>query len=223
MYVGVIVVLFIIGGVFNLFKFEIVYFISVDLFCCGLVIIIQSVGFWKFGICMFVMMGVIFVVVGLMVVMVNNLQLNILYIYGVVIVFGVFCIFVLFYMSKFMCYFLLVVIGIVIMVIGVLFMGVGINWVVGGQLVIGKLVDGVFVKVFNFDYGLLLLFLIVVVVLVLILFIIKYMWGFIFNILVLMGMVVGFVIVFVFGKISFDGLDVVDWFVFIQFFYYGLL
>ncbi|MFX7796845.1 solute carrier family 23 protein, partial [Acinetobacter baumannii] len=89
-----------IGGALNLPKSEIAYLISADLFCCGLVTIIQSAGLWKFGIRMPVMMGVTFAAVGPMVAMANNPQLNILHIYGAVIASGVFCILASPYMSK---------------------------------------------------------------------------------------------------------------------------
>ncbi|WP_343742166.1 nucleobase:cation symporter-2 family protein [Herbaspirillum huttiense] len=222
MYAGAIAVPLIIGGALNLPKSEIAYLISADLFCCGLVTIIQSAGLWKFGIRMPVMMGVTFAAVGPMVAMANNPQLSILHIYGAVIASGVFCILASPYMSKLMRYFPPVVTGTVITVIGVSLMGVGINWAAGGQPVIGKLVDGVFVKVPNPDYGSPLSLSIAAVVLVSILLITKYTRGFISNISVLMGMVVGFVIAFALGKISFDGLDAADWFAFIQPFHYGL-
>jgi len=99
MYAGAIAVPLIIGGALNLPKSEIAYLISADLFCCGLVTIIQSLGIWKFGIRMPVMMGVTFAAVGPMVAMANNPGLSILHIYGAVIVSGIFCILASPYMS----------------------------------------------------------------------------------------------------------------------------
>ena len=50
MYAGAIAVPLIVGGALNLPKSDIAFLISADLFCCGLITIIQSLGIWKFGI-----------------------------------------------------------------------------------------------------------------------------------------------------------------------------
>jgi len=79
----------------------------------------------------------------------------------------------------------------------------------------------VFVKIPNPDYGSPLSLGIAAIVLISILLITKYMKGFIANISVLMGMVVGFIIALTLGKISFDGLGNADWFAMIKPFHYG--
>ena len=84
MYAGAIAVPLIVGGALNLPKSDIAFLISADLFCCGLITIIQSLGIWKFGIRMPVMMGVTFAAVGPMVAMAGNPSLTILHIYGAV-------------------------------------------------------------------------------------------------------------------------------------------
>lgn len=222
MYAGAIAVPLIIGGALNLPKSEIAFLISADLFCCGIVTIIQSFGVWRFGIRMPVMMGVTFAAVGPMVAMANNPALNITHIFGAGLIAGVFCVLVSPYMSRLMRYFPPVVTGTVITVIGISLMGVGINWAAGGQPIIGKLVDGVFVKIPNPDYGSPLSLGIAAIVLVSILLIIKYVKGFIANISVLMGMVIGFLIALSLGKINFDGLGATEWFALVKPFHYGL-
>ncbi|GGC78703.1 nucleobase:cation symporter-2 family protein [Undibacterium terreum] len=221
MYAGAIAVPLIIGGALNLPKYAIAFLISADLFCCGLVTVIQSLGIWKFGIKMPVMMGVTFAAVGPMVAMAGNPSLGILHIYGAVIAGGVFCIIAAPFMSKLMRFFPPVVTGTVITVIGVSLMGVGINWAAGGQPVIGTVVNGVFTKIPNPEYGSPVNLGIALVVLISILLITKYMKGFIANISVLMGMVIGFIIALAMGKISFAGLENADWFAMIQPFHYG--
>ena len=72
MYAGAIAVPLIIGGALKLPKEQIAFLISADLFCCGIVTLIQSLGIWKFGIRLPVMMGVTFAAVGPMVAMANN-------------------------------------------------------------------------------------------------------------------------------------------------------
>ena len=105
MYAGAIAVPLIIGGALNLPKYAIAFLISADLFCCGLVTIIQSLGVWKFGIRMPVMMGVTFAAVGPMVAMAGNPDLGILHIYGAVIAGGIFCIIAAPFMSQLMRFF----------------------------------------------------------------------------------------------------------------------
>ncbi|AMP01271.1 xanthine permease family protein [Collimonas arenae] len=221
MYAGAIAVPLIIGGALNLAKSDIAFLISADLFCCGLVTLIQCLGFWKFGIKMPVMMGVTFAAVGPMVAMAGNPQLTIVHIYGAVIVSGIFCVFAAPYMSRLMRFFPPVVTGTVISVIGISLMGVGINWAAGGQPVIGTLVDGVFTKIPNPDYGSPTSLGIALIVLISILLITKYVKGFIANISVLTGMGIGFVIAMAMGKISFYGLGDAEWFAFIRPFHYG--
>jgi xanthine/uracil permease len=50
MYAGAVAVPLILGGVMKLPKEQVALLISADLFCCGIVTLIQSVGIWKFGI-----------------------------------------------------------------------------------------------------------------------------------------------------------------------------
>ena len=89
MYAGAIAVPLIIGGALHLPKDQIAFLINADLFCCGLVTLIQALGIWKFGIRMPVMMGVTFAAVGPMVAMAGNPSLGILSIYGAVIASGI--------------------------------------------------------------------------------------------------------------------------------------
>ncbi|MQR01193.1 nucleobase:cation symporter-2 family protein [Glaciimonas soli] len=221
MYAGAIAVPLIVGGALNLARSDLAFLISADLFCCGLVTLIQSLGFWKFGIKMPVMMGVTFAAVGPMVAMAGNTDLTIVHIYGAVIVSGIFGVVIAPYMSRMMRFFPPVVTGTVITVIGVSLMGVGINWAAGGQPVIGTLVNGVFTKIPNPEYGAPISLGISAIVLVSILLITKYVKGFIANISVLMGMIIGFAIALAMGKVDFFGLEQADWFAMIRPFHYG--
>ncbi|PKO49720.1 MAG: permease, partial [Betaproteobacteria bacterium HGW-Betaproteobacteria-21] len=68
MYAGAVAVPLIIGRALNLSPEQVALLISADLFCCGLVTLIQSLGFGRhFGIKLPVMMGVTFAAVGPMV------------------------------------------------------------------------------------------------------------------------------------------------------------
>ena len=64
MYAGAVAVPLIIGGALNLPKEQVACLINADLFACGIATLIQSVGLWRFGIRLPVMMGVTFAAVG---------------------------------------------------------------------------------------------------------------------------------------------------------------
>ncbi len=67
MYAGAIAVPLIVGGALRLPREQVALLISADLFCCGIVTLIQSLGIWRFGIRLPVMMGVTFAAVGPMI------------------------------------------------------------------------------------------------------------------------------------------------------------
>src|SRR4051812_18434822 len=142
MYAGAIAVPLIIGNALKLPREQVALLISADLFCCGIVTLIQSLGFWKFGIRMPVMMGVTFAAVGPMLAIGGNPQLGILAIYGAVIAAGVFGILVAPLMGSLVRFFPPVVTGTIITVIGISLMRVGVNWAAGGQPTIRQMIEG---------------------------------------------------------------------------------
>jgi len=78
MYAGAIAVPLIIGRALKLPPEQVAALISADLFCCGLVTVIQSLGMGKlFGIRLPVMMGVTFASVSPMLAMANNPALGV--------------------------------------------------------------------------------------------------------------------------------------------------
>lgn len=83
MYAGAIAVPLIVGRVLRLPPEQVALLISADLFCCGIVTLIQSLGVTRwFGIQMPVMMGVTFVAVGPMIAMAGNPALGITGVFG---------------------------------------------------------------------------------------------------------------------------------------------
>jgi NCS2 family nucleobase:cation symporter-2 len=211
MYAGAIAVPLIIGGALKLPKEQIAFLINADLFCCGIVTLIQSLGIWKFGIRLPVMMGVTFAAVGPMLAMAGNPQLGILGIYGAVIAAGIFGIVVAPVMSSLVRFFPPVVTGTIITVIGISLMRVGINWAAGGQPTIRQVVDGVTKEVPNPAYGAPENLGIALVVLTVILLITRFAKGFIANIAVLLGLVIGFAVALAVGKVSFTGVAEAKW------------
>ncbi len=134
MYAGAIAVPLILGRALKLSPDQVTALISADLFVCGLVTLIQSLGVGKlFGIRLPVMMGVTFASLGPMVAIANaNPTLaGAQSIFGAIIGAGVVAIFIAPVMSKLLRFFPPIVTGSIILVIGVSLMPVGINWIFG--------------------------------------------------------------------------------------------
>lgn len=134
MYAGAVAVPLIVGRALNLEPHDVAFLISADLFCCGIVTLIQSFGLTQwFGIRLPVMMGVTFAAVGPMVAMAgaNPGPDGARLIFGSIIGAGVIGIFLAPLVGKMLRFFPPVVTGTIILVIGVTLMRVGINWVFG--------------------------------------------------------------------------------------------
>lgn len=221
MYAGAIAVPLIIGGAIGLEKEQIAFLISADLFVTGLVSIIQSMGFWRFGARIPVMMGVTFASVPPMVLFASNPALGLPGIYGSVIGAGVVILLIAPLIGKLIRFFPPVVTGTVITVTGLALMPIGINWAAGGQPMITAVVDGVRSRVPNPEYGSIEFLGLSIVVLLIILGMTRYGRGFWSNIAVLLGLAGGFVIALMLGKVDFSGLGEANWFAVITPFHFG--
>jgi uric acid transporter len=134
MYAGAIAVPLIVGRVLALPPEDVAFLISADLFVCGLVTIIQSLGLTPaFGVRLPVMMGVSFASVGPMVSigLANPGPDGARMIFGAVIGAGVVGMLIAPLMSRLLRFFPPVVTGTIILVIGVSLMRIGINWIFG--------------------------------------------------------------------------------------------
>ncbi len=134
MYAGAIAVPLIIGRVLQLAPEDVAFLISADLFCCGIVSILQSAGLtpW-FGVKLPVMMGVTFASVGPMVsiALTNPGPDGARLIFGSIIGAGVIGILLAPLASRMLRFFPPVVTGTIILVIGISLMRIGINWIFG--------------------------------------------------------------------------------------------
>jgi NCS2 family nucleobase:cation symporter-2 len=134
MYAGAVAVPLIVGRALKLSPEQVAMLISADLFCCGLVTLIQSLGATQwFGIKLPVMMGVTFASVAPMVAMANSNPgvAGAGLIFGSIIGAGVISILIAPIVSRMLRYFPPVVTGTIIAVIGISLMRVGINWIFG--------------------------------------------------------------------------------------------
>ena len=144
MYAGAVAVPLIVGRALKLSPDQVVQLISADLFCCGLVTLIQSLGFTKwFGVKLPVMMGVTFASVGPMVAMANTVPGvdGARAIFGAIIGAGIVAMLIAPLVSRMLRFFPPVVTGTIIAVIGISLMRVGIGWAMGGPPNLAQSVD----------------------------------------------------------------------------------
>jgi NCS2 family nucleobase:cation symporter-2 len=233
MYAGAVAVPLIVGRALKLPPEQIVQLISADLFCCGLVTLIQSFGFTRwFGVKLPVMMGVTFASVGPMVAMANAVPGvdGARAIFGAIIGAGIISMLIAPLVSRMLRFFPPVVTGTIIAVIGISLMRVGIGWAMGGPPNLAQSVDvpklvamvdgakaaaasasapaalklGPIPMLDNANYGALDNMAIAAFVLVVILLIARYSKGFLGNVSVLIGIIAGCVVAVAMGKMGFD-------------------
>ena len=243
MYAGAVAVPLIVGRALKLSPEQVAMLISADLFCCGLVTLIQSLGATQwFGIKLPVMMGVTFASVAPMVAMANSNPgvAGAGLIFGSIIGAGVVSILIAPVVSRMLRFFPPVVTGTIIAVIGISLMRVGINWIFGnpfgptapnvvnpehakwlaevtalagsgtapaipkGLALVGTVPNPLYAQLPHIA--------IAGLVLVSILLIAKYAKGFVANISVLLGIVIGGVIATAMGLMNFDKVAKAGWF-----------
>ncbi|NQX10589.1 purine permease [Microbacteriaceae bacterium VKM Ac-2855] len=134
MYAGAVAVPLIVGGaLIGMGKLEpsaLPYLISADLLVAGIATLIQSIGFWRFGVRLPLMQGCTFAAVGPMITIGG--EYGITAIYGSVIACGLFMMLLAPVFSKLVRFFPPIVTGTVILIIGVSLMDVAAGWVGGG-------------------------------------------------------------------------------------------
>ena len=144
MYAGAIAVPLIVGRALKLSPEEVALLISADLFACGIVTLIQSLGFTRwFGIRLPVMMGVTFASVGPMVAFANAVPGvdGARAIFGAIIGAGIVSMLIAPIIGKLLRFFPPVVTGTIITIIGVSLMRVGVGWAMGGPAPLAQNVD----------------------------------------------------------------------------------
>ena len=249
MYAGAIAVPLIVGRALKLTPEQVALLISADLFACGIVTLIQSMGMTRyFGIKLPVMMGVTFAAVGPMVAFANA-QPGVegaRAIFGAIIGAGIISMLIAPVVSKMLRFFPPVVTGTIITIIGVSLMRVGVGWAMGGPAFLAQRTDvpklvemvdsakaaaaaasapiklGPIPMVDNPGYGALDNMAIAAFVLVVVLLLVKYAKGFIANISVLLGIVAGCALAIAMGKMNFDKVGKAHWFDVVTPFAFGM-
>jgi NCS2 family nucleobase:cation symporter-2 len=243
MYAGAVAVPLIVGRALGLEPEQVAFLIAADLFVCGIVSVIQSLGASPlFGIRLPVMMGVTFASVGPMVSIatanpgVDGARM----IFGAIIGAGVIAMLIAPLVSRMLRFFPPVVTGTIILVIGVTLMRIGINWIFG--LPVGPTAPrtvnpehaawldavrelGAAGTIPEVPAGLALApsvqnplyaspsnIAISAMVLLTVLLVARHARGFLSNIAVLVGIVVGGILAAALGKMGFDKVAAADWF-----------
>ena len=251
MYAGAVAVPLIVGRALKLSPDEVALLISADLFCCGIATLIQSLGATRwFGVKLPVMMGVTFASVAPMVAIANanpgavGAQL----LFGSIIGAGIVSILIAPAISRLLRFFPPVVTGTIIAVIGITLMRVGINWIFGNPVgpTAPNIVDPAYAKwladitspgsalppapkgialqptVPNPRYAELTGVGISALVLVSILLIVKYAKGFVANISVLLGIVIGAIAATALGLMTFEKVGKAPWVDVVLPFHFGM-
>lgn len=215
MYAGAVAVPLIIAGALGLPGAQRATLISADILACGLATLVQSLGLPFIGIRMPVMMGVTFASVAPMLALIVAAKeaegagfvptAPLLVVYGSVISAGIFGLIAAPLMSSLVRLFPAVVTGSIILVIGVSLMKIGVDWAEGPH-VVPNIVDGVFKGMIpNPHRDALGGFAISALVLVVIVGVSKFGKGFVGNISVLLGIIVGAVVAAAMGRMEFEG------------------
>jgi NCS2 family nucleobase:cation symporter-2 len=246
MYAGAIAVPLIVGRALQLPPEDVAFLISADLFVCGVVSIMQSFGLtpW-FGIKLPVMMGVTFASVGPMVSMAaaNPGPDGARMIFGAIIGAGAIAILLAPLVSRMLRFFPPVVTGTIILIIGVTLMRVGINWIFGNPVgpTAPKIIDPAHLAWFeaatataapppgtalaptmnNPLYAPVSNIVLSMIVLAVVIGVARFARGFLSNIAVLCGIVVGTIIAAVLGLMHFEKVAAANWFALIPPLHFG--
>jgi uric acid transporter len=195
MYAGIIAVPIILATAIGLPEEQLVYIINASFLCCGIATLVQTIGFWKVGVRLPIIMGTTFAAATPMVQIGNTYGLQA--IYGAVIVAGIFTFLAAPYFSYLIRFFPPVVTGTVIAIIGVSLMPVAINWAAGG--------------VGSEDYASPTNIVMAFAVLLFILAISRFLGGFWGRISIMLGLVVGTAVAAVFGVATFGTVGDAAW------------
>lgn len=212
-YAGAVLVPIIIAGAVGLSDAELVKLITADLFTCGIASILQAVGVWKIGVRLPLLQGVTFA--GVSPIIAIGLangggSASMLYVYGAVIVSGVFIFLIAPIFIKLLKYFPPVVTGTLITIIGLCLVPVGAMDAVTNPHTHEH--DPTNIRWFLYALG----------TIVIIVGIQRLFRGFLATIAVLLGLVIGCAVAYALGDMNFDRVGEASAFGFTQPFLFGI-
>ncbi|MFC5751005.1 nucleobase:cation symporter-2 family protein [Actinomadura rugatobispora] len=209
-YAGAVVVPILVAGALGLSDEQLVYLINADLFTCGIATIIQSLGFWRFGIRLPIVQGVTFTAVAPMIAIgqgAANGTAALLAIYGATITAGLVMILVAPFLGRILRLFPPVVTGTVLTIIGLTLLPNAINDAAGGAAA----KDHGSWKHLAYAGGTLLFILVLY----------RLRRPFLSSIAVLLGLVGGTAVSWLLGDTTFDAVGTADWLGVTTPFHYG--
>ena len=195
MYSGAVAVPLILAAALHLDTETLIYIINADLFTCGIATLIQTIGLGSYvGARLPLMQGCTFAAVTPMIMIgagADGGSMGLRTIYGAVIVAGIICLVLCRYFSKMLRFFPPVVTGTVVTIIGLSLMPVAVIWIGGGNPTAADFCSP--------EHILLALF-----VLIIILIFNRSFKGFLGNIAVLLGLIIGTIAAVFLGNVNFD-------------------
>lgn len=205
MYAGAVAVPLIVGGALGYSAGDLAFLISADLFVAGIATIIQSVGFWRFGVRLPLMQGVTFAAVGPMIAIGQSEGIQA--VFGATIACGLFMILAAPFFSQLLRFFPPIVTGTVILIIGLSLMRVAAGWIIDGSE------DGAPPINVAFAMGTLLMIVLIE----------RFAPPALQRVSVLLGLVVGTIAaLFVPGMVDWSGVADAGWFALVTPFHFGL-
>jgi OHCU decarboxylase len=225
-YAGAVVVPILLAGAIGLNNQQLIHLINADLFTCGIASLLQTVGFWKIGVRLPLLQGVTFTAVSPMIIIGLDRgkgTQGLVYIYGAVIVAGLFTLLIAPFFSRLIRLFPAVVTGSVITIIGVSLVPVAAMDAGGGNFAYANptLVPA------SLKFGSYTNLSLALVTILLILALTRFARGFVATVAVLLGLVVGTAIAALVsngsgGKVAqFSSVKSADWVGFTGPFHFG--
>lgn len=215
-YAGAVVVPLVISGGLNLTPEQTIHLINADLFTCGIATLIQSVGFWKIGVRLPIIQGVTttaispIIAIGLAVTGPEGGAEGLPYIYGSIIVAGLFTFLAAPVFAKIIRFFPQVVIGTVLTTMGITLLGVSAGDIINRVDEMGP-PQPIDMKSLAYAGATLLIIILVQ----------RFFKGFMGTISVLLGLIIGTGAAFVLGDTDFQRVATSDWFGVTTPFYFG--
>ncbi|OKL49989.1 solute carrier family 23 protein [Boudabousia marimammalium] len=209
-YAGAVVVPLVIAGALDLDTATTIHLINADLFTCGIATILQSVGFWKVGVRLPLIQGVTFTAVSPIIAIglaAGGGTTGLPYIYGSIIIAGLFTFFAAPFFARLIKFFPPVVTGTVLTVMGVTLISVSAGDIAGFDPNLAP-------DAKNIAYALGTLAVIILAQ--------RFFKGFMSTITVLLGLVIGTTVAFFMGDASFGGVQEAAWVGVTTPFYFGI-
>lgn len=206
MYAGAVIVPLIVGGAIGLTGEQLTYLVAIDLLMCGIATLLQV---WKnkyFGIGLPVMLGCTFTAVGPMIAIGGEYGVSA--IYGSILVGGLFLVLISTIFGKLIKYFPPVVTGSVVTIIGITLIPVAMNDMAGGQG--------------SADFGSLQNLALSFGTLIFILVLYRFAKGFMRQIAILLGLIIGTIVSYFLGRVDFSAVTDANWLHMPEPFYFGM-